>query len=726
MRYLLLILTYLFTTLSLFAQETSCAPTTPITINSAPFEAQKIRRVIDQNRAIFEPADVDEAERLIQRCRLEMDVALTDIDNQTKRLTQLYQEVLTVRDVKGMLQQIEELENSKQEALQTLQSQLQNQGQSGLFVVYLQDIDPFGNANEWQQQAREAMELRAIEDLNGTVIERLTRVTNQQQVSDVIRSMTKGKVDFGTVLVNEVNTAKGDYLYMVKAQVTPLADGEKAGSSVAAGSTQALVINPLLETDFSRTLLRQGVDAVDITEIEDQVALWQRTIADANTNADASRQRFISASDRNILNLDNQIAELRSQYANRSKKIQQYCNQLGLTFDRNNLTRTADGILNHIKDQLTELDSRWRSTKSREVFVKDAFVSTDGDVKTALAKKAEELTENLRQSHSTTTKRVEAIELEDLSVTDYSSTREVELLRELRQIWIMPMGRSGGYDLYVFARFEVTGEQGQTGGYGRTASDGFIRIPGGTFEMGDQFGEGNSDEKRVHTVEVSTFYLSPTEVTFAEYDAFCAATGRSKPDDENWGRGQRPAVNVSWCDAVEYANWLSTQNKLQKVYSGNCDNIRANWDANGYRLPTEAEWEYAARQGGQKVRFGNGKDIADPAEINFDGEGKESYSRSGTYREQTVPVGSLNSPNSLGLHDMSGNVWEWCWDWYDSDYYNNSPRNDPQGPSSGSGRVGRGGSWYLYPALVRCANRGRVSPGLRSFYIGFRLARAGR
>jgi formylglycine-generating enzyme required for sulfatase activity len=258
-----------------------------------------------------------------------------------------------------------------------------------------------------------------------------------------------------------------------------------------------------------------------------------------------------------------------------------------------------------------------------------------------------------------------------------------------------------------------------------TAPDNFIRIPGGTYQMGDQYGEGDDDEKPVHTVEVSTFYLSPTEVTFAEYDAFCEATGRSKPDDENWGRDQRPAINVSWCDAVEYANWLSTKNGLQTVYSGNCDNIRANWEANGYRLPTEAEWEYAARQGGQKVRFGNGKDIADPAEINFDGNwNPKSYSKEGIDRQKTVPVGSLNSPNSLGLHDMSGNVWEWCWDWYGD--YPSSAQQNPRGPESGSGRVKRGGSWSDSPANVRCSDRSGGSPGDRDYNIGFRLARAGR
>ncbi len=281
------------------------------------------------------------------------------------------------------------------------------------------------------------------------------------------------------------------------------------------------------------------------------------------------------------------------------------------------------------------------------------------------------------------------------------------------------------------------------------APPGFAYVKGGTFQMGDVFGEGEADEKPVHTVTISDFYLGKTELTFDEYDDFCAATGHDKPRDFGWGRGSRPVIYVSWYDAVEYCNWRSAQEGLRPVYAidkntkdpnntNNYDDLKwkvsADRSANGYRLPTEAEWEYAARavvgpsgtgQGGGQVRFGNGRDLADPAQINFDASSAlTSYSVAGEYRRQTLPVSSLNAPNALGPHDLSGNVWEWCYDWYNENYYAQSGgASNPAGLSSGSARVQRGGSWSSDPQYCRVANRYGVVPGGRHVSVGFRLAR---
>ena len=254
-----------------------------------------------------------------------------------------------------------------------------------------------------------------------------------------------------------------------------------------------------------------------------------------------------------------------------------------------------------------------------------------------------------------------------------------------------------------------------------TDLDNMVFVQGGTFQMGSK--DGSSDEKPVHSVTVSDFYIARHEVTFEEFDAFCNATGKDLADDENWGRDTRPVINVSWYDAVEYCNWKSEQQRLQPVYTINGENITANWNANGYRLPTEAEWEFAARSRGKNEKWAGTSSESQLADYgNYyegDNKGKDGY-------KYTAPVGSF-SENNLGLFDMSGNVWEWCWDWKDAGYYAESKNStNPKGPNNGSNRVQRGGSWNGTPSYLRCANRSRGNPSYRGSDIGFRLSRAGR
>lgn len=235
---------------------------------------------------------------------------------------------------------------------------------------------------------------------------------------------------------------------------------------------------------------------------------------------------------------------------------------------------------------------------------------------------------------------------------------------------------------------------------------GLIPVKGGTFTMGctGEQKDCGDDEKPAHQVTLSDFYIGQYEVTQRQWQLVMGNNPSSFKNCDNC-----PVENVSWDDMQEF---------LKKLNAGLPTGQKP------YRLPTEAEWEYTARGGGKAVLFGNGKNVADPKEINFDGDWNPTkYSIEGLDRKKTVPVGSLNSPNALGLHDMSGNVWEWCSDWYGSDYYKNSPSSNPTGPSSGSSRVLRGGSWYNVPQVCRVAGRSDGLPGYRDDSIGFRLAR---
>ena len=261
-----------------------------------------------------------------------------------------------------------------------------------------------------------------------------------------------------------------------------------------------------------------------------------------------------------------------------------------------------------------------------------------------------------------------------------------------------------------------------------------VQVQGGTFKMGSN---ENDDEKPVHSVTVSSFSMGIYEVTLAQFKSFVEDTGY-KTDAEtnnssyawdgkalvekkgvNWRHDEEgivradlnyPVIHVSWNDATAYSKWLS-----QKT-------------GKNYRLPTEAEWEYAAGNGVKHTKFswGNnnpsgkvGGNVADEtAKKKFsDWSIFEGYSDGYIF---SAPVGSFNA-NELGLYDMTGNVWEWCSDWYDGNYYKNSPAQNPQGPSTGSIRVLRGGSWNDYGRDCRSSLRGNITPVFRYNSGGFRL-----
>ena len=197
-----------------------------------------------------------------------------------------------------------------------------------------------------------------------------------------------------------------------------------------------------------------------------------------------------------------------------------------------------------------------------------------------------------------------------------------------------------------------------------------------------------SDERPVHSVTLSDYYIGETEVTQALWQAVMGSNPSSFT-----GNSQRPVESVSWNDCQTFISRLNSKTGMN------------------FRLPTEAEWEYAARGGNRsnKTQYSGSSNIYNVAWYD---------SNSGS---TTHPVNG-KSPNELGLYDMSGNVWEWCYDWYSSDYYSNSPHNNPQGPSSGSGRVLRGGSWSYFAQYCRVAFRYCFGPDYRSCNIGLRLA----
>ncbi len=264
----------------------------------------------------------------------------------------------------------------------------------------------------------------------------------------------------------------------------------------------------------------------------------------------------------------------------------------------------------------------------------------------------------------------------------------------------------------------------------------FVHVKSGCFDMGDTFGVGYDDETPVHEVCVNGFYIAKYEVTVEKFNMFVSDT-KYKTDAEKEGFGKtinnaatklidkkganwrnpgffqnnkHPVVLVSWNDAFAYIEWLNSKTGMD------------------YRLPTEAEWEYAARSGGKRFKYswGNGSPYSniDIGKLNtklypkfqiWDGDDEYIYS---------APVGNSRA-NELGLYDFTGNISEWCSDWYDEDYYVERVKNNPKGPLQGSSKVFRGGSCHCEPRYARASLRLFRDPSYRYYYLGFRLARDG-
>lgn len=252
----------------------------------------------------------------------------------------------------------------------------------------------------------------------------------------------------------------------------------------------------------------------------------------------------------------------------------------------------------------------------------------------------------------------------------------------------------------------------------------FVLINGGTFQMGSLESEAwRSEDETAHAVALSDFYISRYELTQAEYQAVMGENPSSFSGDN------LPVENVSWMDAISYCNARSTQEGLTPVYV--VDGQSVSWDrsANGYRLPTEAEWEYACRAG-TDTPFNTQTSIS-AEEANYWGHYpyliEDNYfsqgnleTKPGVYRQTTVAVGSFE-PNALGLYDMHGNVGEWVWDWYGS--YETGEQTDPTGPASGTRRVYRGGGWNDFAKNLRSAYRATLPPDSASYNLGLRLVR---
>jgi formylglycine-generating enzyme required for sulfatase activity len=243
-----------------------------------------------------------------------------------------------------------------------------------------------------------------------------------------------------------------------------------------------------------------------------------------------------------------------------------------------------------------------------------------------------------------------------------------------------------------------------------------VKVEGGTFKMGSKNSDNaaDNDEQKEHTVTVKDFEICKFEVTVWQWKEYLKANKLKMPVKPVWGwQDNYPINNLTWYEVIDYCNWLSKKENLEPVYTQQGPNVSCDFTKNGYRLPTEAEWEYAAK-GGKKSKETRYSGSNNPNQIAW----HKANSKASPHTIGT------KLPNELGIYDMSGNVWEWCWDWYNKDYYTIEDNKNPKGPIMGERKSVRGGSWDSKLNYMRPANRISTLPSKTHEFYGFRVARS--
>ena len=239
-----------------------------------------------------------------------------------------------------------------------------------------------------------------------------------------------------------------------------------------------------------------------------------------------------------------------------------------------------------------------------------------------------------------------------------------------------------------------------------------VFVEGGTIAMGSK-DEYPFDETPEHNISIDNYYICKYEITIENYSIFCNSVGKPVPA----GKPNFPATNISWEETLMYSNWLSQVNGYEKCYEIKRTNndefsVTLNSEADGYRLPTEAEWEYAAR-GGMKSRFYTYSGSNEAYEVAW-------YLQSG---HRLHEVGK-KKPNELGIYDMSGNCLEWCWDFYDENYYKKKVIDNPLGAEIGTEHVARSGNYNGTGNTIKITTRFHYKPDYKDKTLGIRLVRS--
>ncbi len=692
MRRLLLLLTLLFVTKFHYSQD--CIPDSPITLSRPELNKSSLVNLINQTKPRFKEEDLNRVMRQIGKCNQQLEIDLQSIENEISNYSLKVQELHRFKDVPSIQKRISDLRAGLKASKEELQKNLKQTSQTGVFAVLLKDIDIYADKNQFIRQAQDGLSPFAIENLNGVNIKRMTEIVNFKPVSDVIESFVSGEMVVKKRFLDQANYEEAHFLYAVQVSVSPLEKKQLQGKK-ASLAKDVLIVQLDEGRTFESKLISQGVSSEDIESIHNSALPYVQLSQEENKNAFQRQQSILSKGKSEIQKIEQDITQAQKDLAERERKIQEFCKENGITYHKHDLDGSAKRALGYFRTKINELDSKWYQLKANEILDKNTHITIQGTPSESFAEEGLRLQKSLNKESGTISKTTEKVRIEDFEVTDYEAQKEVEIYREVERIWLYPIPQKGGsFKLTVFAKFLITGheeivenERKKEGSSEEVNPSSrlpyepeMVLVEGGRFQMGCTVEQGDdclSREKPAHWVSLDDFHIGKYEVTQAQWKAVMSNNpSYFKEDCDNC-----PVESVSWEDVQKFIQKLNELTGKQ------------------YRLPTEAEWEYAAR-GGEANKYAGSNDLD---EVAWHG---------GNSGIKTHPVGRKSS-NGYGLNDMSGNVYEWCSDWY---------KGYEVTDHTGSRRVIRGGSWDANPRNCRVSYRHLDGPYYRNNSIGFRVA----
>ena len=690
---------------ALFSQS-SCLETNPQMLEAGQISEAKLTELVKTHQKTFSSYEIEQLKDCIQRHNNGVNTELLKWRNKYGNWSLAWNELIDLTDIEALEKQVDAQKNKVNELKTKLAEDLGNIATKGMYLCVLKDLNPYDfNNSSLQEKAKIAVTPVAVENINGHFIQSLTETVQTEHAQSFVKfiqDQVAGELTVSQMLLSKPSPTRTAFVYLALVDVFPLRKSSLGRGGV--NPTAAPIVMDLLGRDALGIEGVSGYDASWKQEVEQLVQNNRDLVKEANRNADKHRQQLMEKAGEDVFLVEQELLQLQNKLKRKRSDLAERMQQAGLS-SSGSISGDIQRLRGKFSQQLDALYGEYLEIKSRELLFRyDISLAGERSIPEEIGSQGLQLVQQLEKTYGKAEefeKLTEVVKGDNLDLFSQRVRQGGRLIREVSKVWVFQEMHAGGWRLTVVARFKVLpgGSSATPGGTqasqlpGRPAVE-WVSIPAGTFTMGSPSYETDrgSDEGPQHSVSLSGFKMSKYEVTFAQYDAFCAATGRQKPDDNGWGRGNRPVINIDWSDATAFAQWM------------------------GCRLPTEAEWEYACRAGTTSP-FNTGSCLGS-SQANYDGNYPYSTCGKGTYLEKTMPVGSY-APNAWGLYDMHGNVWEWCSDWYGD--YSSSPQTNPKGPSSGSDRVLRGGSWYDFGGYCRSANRNGGEPSYRGNDIGFRL-----